>query len=36
MTTPDMTMVLKRILTDEASHIKGEPQKMQMPEMPHF
>jgi hypothetical protein len=36
MTTPDMSMVLTKILTDETSHIKGEPQKMQMPEMPHF
>jgi len=36
MTGPDVTMVLKKILTNEASHIKGEPQKMQMPEMPHF
>ncbi len=36
MTGPDVTLVLKRILTNETSHIKGEPQKMQMPEMPHF
>jgi hypothetical protein len=36
MTTPDMTMVLNKILTNETSHIKGEPQKTQMPEMPHF
>jgi len=36
MTGPDMTMVLKKTLTNETSHIKGEPQKMQMPEMPHF
>lgn len=36
MTTPDMTMVLTKILTNETTHIKGEPQKMQMPEMPHF
>jgi len=34
MTTPDTTLVLKKILTNETSHIKGEPQKM--PEMPHF
>lgn len=33
MTTPDTTLVLKKILTNETSHIKGEPQKMQMP---HF
>ncbi|MBZ5671980.1 MAG: hypothetical protein LAO04_19920 [Acidobacteriia bacterium] len=36
LTSSDMTMVLKQILTNETSHIKGEPQKMQMPEMPHF
>lgn len=36
LTGPDMTMVLKKTLSDETSHIKGEPQKMQMPEMPHF
>jgi hypothetical protein len=36
MTGPDMTMVLKKVLSNESSHIKGEPQKMQMPEMPHF
>ncbi|MGD1103878.1 MAG: hypothetical protein ABSA59_17650 [Terriglobia bacterium] len=36
MTGPDVTMVLKKTLTNETSHIKGEPQKMQMPEMPHF
>lgn len=34
LTSADMTMVLKKTLTDETSHIKGEPQKM--PEMPHF
>jgi len=33
MTSPDMTMVLKKTLSNETSHIKGEPQKM---EMPHF
>ena len=33
MTGPDVTMVLKKTLTNESSHIKGEPQKMQMP---HF
>ncbi len=33
MTSPEMTMVLKKELTDETSHIKGEPQKM---DMPHF
>ena len=36
MTNADVTMVLKKTLTNETSHIKGEPQKMQMPEMPHF
>jgi hypothetical protein len=36
MTTGDMTMVLKKVLSNESSQIKGEPQKMQMPEMPHF
>jgi hypothetical protein len=36
MTNADTTMVLKKVLTNETSHIKGEPQKMQMPEMPHF
>ncbi len=36
LTGADMTMVLKKTLTNETSHIKGEPQKMQMPEMPHF
>lgn len=34
MTGPDMTMVLKKTLANETSHIKGEPQ--QMPGMPHF
>lgn len=34
MTGPDMTMVLKKTLTNETSHIKGEPQKMQFPGMP--
>jgi hypothetical protein len=34
MTGPDVTMVLKKTLTNETSHIKGEPQKM--PQMPHF
>jgi hypothetical protein len=33
MTSTEMTMVLKKTLTNETSHIKGEPQKM---EMPHF
>jgi len=36
MTSQDVTMVLKKVLTNETSHIKGEPQKMAMPEMPHF
>jgi hypothetical protein len=34
MTGPDVTMVLKKTLTNETSHIKGEPQKMQFPGMP--
>ncbi len=33
MVGPDTTMVLKKVLTNEKSHINGEPQKMQMP---HF
>ncbi len=36
MTTPEMTMVLKKVLTNENSHVKGEPQKMPGIEMPHF
>ena len=28
------TMVLKKVLTDETSHINGEPQKMNFPGMP--
>ena len=36
MTSADVTMVLKKTLTNETSHIKGEPQKMQMPQIPHF
>ena len=32
MTGPNVSMVLKKVLTNEASHIKGEPQKMQMPQ----
>ena len=31
MTSGEMTMVLEKILTNETSHIKGEPQKMNMP-----
>ena len=34
LTNGDMTMELKKILTNESSHIKGEPQKMQFPGMP--
>lgn len=34
MTSADATMVLKKTLTNETSHIKGEPQKMQFPGMP--
>lgn len=33
MTNADTTMELKKVLTNETSHIRGEPQKMQMP---HF
>ena len=36
MTGEDMNMVLKKVLTNETSHIKGEPQKMPTPEMHHF
>jgi hypothetical protein len=32
LTRTDMTMVLKKTLSGETSHIKGEPQKMQMPQ----
>jgi len=28
MTTGEMTMVLEKVLSNETSHIKGEPQKM--------
>jgi hypothetical protein len=34
MTGPDATMVLKKVLSGESSHIKGEPQKMNFPGMP--
>ena len=34
MASPNATMVLKKVLTNETSHIKGEPQKMQFPGMP--
>lgn len=34
MASPDANMVLKKVLTNESSHIKGEPQKMQFPGMP--
>jgi hypothetical protein len=33
MTGPDTTMVLKKVLANESSHIKGEPQQMQIPGM---
>lgn len=33
MTSADTTMTLKKMLSNETSHIKGEPQKL---EMPHF
>lgn len=32
MTNGDMSLVLEKILTNETSHIKGEPQKFQMPQ----
>jgi hypothetical protein len=35
MTSADTTMVLQKVLSNETSHIKGEPQKMNF-EMPHF
>jgi hypothetical protein len=31
MTSPDMTMVLEKVLSNETSHIKGEPQKLDIP-----
>ena len=34
LTGADVSMVLKKTLTNETSHIKGEPQKMQFPGMP--
>ncbi len=34
-TTPDSTMVLTKVLTNETSQIKGEPQKMNFPGMQH-
>ena len=36
MTSAGSTIVLKKVLTNETSHIKGEPQKMEMPQMPHY
>lgn len=35
LTSSETTMVLKKTLTNETSHIKGEPQKFQMPQMPN-
>ena len=35
MTSPDMSMELEKVLTNETSQIKGEPQKMEFPGMPH-
>jgi hypothetical protein len=32
MSGPDTSMVLEKVLTGETTHIKGEPQKMQMPD----
>jgi hypothetical protein len=34
MTSADATMTLKKVLTNESSHIKGQPQAMQFPGMP--
>jgi hypothetical protein len=34
MTSPDATMVLKKVLSNETTHITGEPQKMNFPGMP--
>jgi len=31
MTSGQMTMVLEKVLSNETSHIKGEPQKFEMP-----
>jgi len=36
MTTGQMTMVLNKVLTNENTHITGEPKKMPGFEMPHF
>lgn len=35
MASADTTMVLEKVLTNETSQIKGEPQKMNFPGMPH-
>lgn len=35
MTSEDTTMVLQKVLTNETSQIKGEPQKMNFPGMQH-
>lgn len=32
MSGPDTSMVLEKVLTGEATHIKGEPQRMEMPD----
>lgn len=34
MTGPDVSLVLKKVLSGETSHITGEPQKLNMPGMP--
>ena len=31
MSTGEMTMVLEKVLSNETTHVKGEPQKMEMP-----
>jgi hypothetical protein len=33
MATGEMTMVLEKVLSNETSHIKGEPQKFEMPKL---
>jgi hypothetical protein len=35
MSSEEMTVVLEKVLSDETSHIKGEPQKMNVP-IPRF
>jgi hypothetical protein len=35
MSSGEMTMVLEKVLSNETSHIQGEPQKMNIPQPPH-